>query len=120
MTAPAVPVCYRHPGRETYVTCNRCSRPICPDCMTEASVGFQCPECVAEGRRTQRPVRTTFGGSRLGDAGYVTTTLVGLNVLGLLVGVVMVGVPAVIGESLFTKITKLQLMFGSFAPNFGI
>jgi membrane associated rhomboid family serine protease len=120
MTAPAVPVCYRHPGRETYVSCNRCGRPICPDCMTEAAVGFQCPECVNEGRRTQRPVRTAFGGSRLGSAGYVTTTLIGLNVLGLLVGVVIVGVPAVIGSGLFTGVTKLQMLLGDFAPTYEI
>lgn len=120
MTAPAVPVCYRHPGRETYVTCNRCGRPICPDCMTEASVGFQCPECVSAGRRTQRQAVTAFGGSRAGYAGYVTTTLIALNVLGLLAGIVVAGVPAVLGSGLFTGVTKLQMMFGSFAPTYEI
>src|SRR4029453_8285496 len=76
----AVPVCYRHPGRETYVRCTRCDRPICPDCMNEASVGHQCPECVAEGRRTQRPTRTAFGAGLAGTRGYVTITLIALNV----------------------------------------
>jgi membrane associated rhomboid family serine protease len=79
------PVCYRHPGRETYIRCNRCDRPICPDCMREAAVGHQCPECVAEGRRTQRQTRTAFGGSTLGRQGYVTITLIVANVLMLLV-----------------------------------
>jgi len=79
------PVCYRHPGRETYIRCNRCDRPICPDCMREAAVGHQCPECVAEGRRTQRQTRTAFGGSTLGRQGYVTITLIAANVLMLLV-----------------------------------
>ena len=84
MTQPpvgAVPVCYRHPGRETYVRCTRCDRPICPDCMNEASVGHQCPECVREGRRTQRQRRTAFGGGVTGQHGYVTITLIALNVL---------------------------------------
>lgn len=75
------PVCYRHPAKETYVRCTRCERPICPECMNEASVGHQCPECVAEGRRNQRPVRTAFGGSAAGRAGVVTRTLIGINVL---------------------------------------
>jgi membrane associated rhomboid family serine protease len=78
------PVCYRHPGRETYIRCTRCERPICPDCMREASVGHQCPECVAEGRRTQRKTRTAFGGSTVGRQGYVTITLIVINVLMLL------------------------------------
>ena len=37
--------CYRHPDRETGVSCSRCGRPICPDCMTPSSVGMRCPEC---------------------------------------------------------------------------
>lgn len=48
--ADAAPRCYRHPGRVTYVSCQRCGRPICPDCQTVAAVGVQCPECIAEGR----------------------------------------------------------------------
>src|SRR5215471_19039935 len=83
-----VPVCYRHPGRETYVRCTRCERPICPDCMHEASVGHQCPECVAEGRRTQREARTTFGARRgSGAGGFATITLIVVNVILLLVSV---------------------------------
>lgn len=40
------PTCYRHHDRRAGVTCQRCDRPICPDCMTQGSVGFHCPECV--------------------------------------------------------------------------
>lgn len=87
MTAPPTPVCYRHPSRETYVRCVRCDRPICPDCMRDASVGHQCPECVAEGRRTVRQTRTTFGGTRAGVQGYVTNGLIGLNTLMLIISV---------------------------------
>ena len=38
-----VPVCYRHPGRSRNIRCQRCGRPICPDCMRDAAVGFHCP-----------------------------------------------------------------------------
>jgi membrane associated rhomboid family serine protease len=76
----AVPVCFRHPGRETYVRCTRCERPICPDCMNSASVGFQCPECVREGNRSVRQARTAFGGSTTGEQGQVTRALLALNV----------------------------------------
>jgi membrane associated rhomboid family serine protease len=40
--------CYRHPGRETGVSCSNCDRPICPDCMTPTSVGMRCPECAKQ------------------------------------------------------------------------
>jgi membrane associated rhomboid family serine protease len=75
----AAPTCYRHPDRETYVRCTRCDRPICPDCMQEAAVGFQCPECVREGSKSVRQARTVFGG-RVGADATVTKILIGLNV----------------------------------------
>ncbi len=79
-----VPTCYRHPGRETYVSCVRCGRYACPDCMRAASVGQQCLECIGAGtRRTPGgPVRragTTFGG-RPGTGAVVTWTLLAVNV----------------------------------------
>lgn len=78
--AGAPPVCYRHPDRETYIRCTRCERPICPDCMTSAAVGFQCPECVAEGRASVRPVRSRLG-AKVPTKPYVTYTLIGLCAL---------------------------------------
>ncbi|NUW44404.1 rhomboid family intramembrane serine protease [Nonomuraea rhodomycinica] len=78
--AEAVPTCYRHPERETWVRCQRCERPICPDCMRDAAVGFQCPECVAEGNKGLRQARSTFGGAVVGTP-YVTWILLGLNVV---------------------------------------
>ena len=112
MTQPpsvGVPVCYRHPSRETWVRCTRCDRPICPDCMNEASVGHQCPECVREGRRTQRSARTAFGGSVAGQRGTVTITLIVINVAVAVAGVLMSGARAAVG-GLFTGVGTVQLV----------
>jgi membrane associated rhomboid family serine protease len=73
------PTCYRHPDRETHIRCQRCSRPICPDCMHPAAVGFQCQECFKEGVRSTRTARTAYGGRRPGTAALVTKVLIGLN-----------------------------------------
>lgn len=45
-------VCYRHPNRQSFVLCQRCGRTICADCQTPAAVGFHCPECMRESRKT--------------------------------------------------------------------
>jgi hypothetical protein len=36
--------CYRHPDRETRVSCATCGRPICTECMTPTEVGIKCPD----------------------------------------------------------------------------
>src|SRR3954447_599995 len=92
------PVCYRHPSRETYIRCTRCERPICPDCMNEAAVGHQCPECVAEGRRSQRPARTAFGGTRAGHAGLATRALIALNAIVFVISAISGGAKALGGS----------------------
>ncbi|WP_149182443.1 rhomboid family intramembrane serine protease [Streptomyces sp. TRM49041] len=79
--------CYRHPGVETGIRCTRCDRPICPDCMVEASVGFQCPECVRNGSGTghgpnvARPRNIAGGAITAGDPHLVTKVLIGINLL---------------------------------------
>jgi membrane associated rhomboid family serine protease len=47
--------------------------------MRDAAVGFQCPDCIAEGRRTTRQARTAFGGLRTGNVGVVSKVLIGIN-----------------------------------------
>ncbi|MGI5196516.1 rhomboid family intramembrane serine protease [Streptomyces sp. CA-288835] len=82
--AQSLPTCYRHPDRETGISCTRCERSICPECMISASVGFQCPECVRSGSGTghsptaSQP-RTLAGGTLTEDPRLVTKILLGLN-----------------------------------------
>ncbi|MGC3001881.1 rhomboid family intramembrane serine protease [Streptomyces sp. G35A] len=82
--ARSVPVCYRHQDRETGIRCTRCERPICPECMVNASVGFQCPECVRSGSGTgHAPTasvpRTLAGGTVAADPRLLTKVLLGIN-----------------------------------------
>jgi membrane associated rhomboid family serine protease len=83
-SSPPVPTCYRHPGRETYVRCTRCDRYICPECMRDAAVGHQCPECVAEGHKSVRAPRTAMGARVGSGTPVVTYSLIGICVLAYL------------------------------------
>jgi membrane associated rhomboid family serine protease len=70
--------CYRHPDRETGVSCSECGRGICPDCMVFAPVGIRCPDHSGQAkgaRRVVQQVQRRTSGNR-----WVTKTLVGLNV----------------------------------------
>ncbi|MGW2814357.1 rhomboid family intramembrane serine protease [Streptomyces sp. NPDC001415] len=86
-----LPSCYRHPGVHTGISCSRCDRPICPECMISASVGFQCPECVRSGSGTghaptANQPRTLAGGVlAAGDPQLFTKILIGVNVAVFLV-----------------------------------
>lgn len=75
------PTCYRHPDRTTYVQCTRCQRYICPECMRDAPVGHQCPECVSAGAKTVRQTKTRSAGLRTSSAPVLTYTLIAVNVL---------------------------------------
>lgn len=87
-TAPPIEVCYRHPSVQTGVHCTRCGRPICPDCMIPAPVGYQCPECVQLARREFR----RGPGRRLRSAGITTTKVLLVTILaGFLLEVVVGG-----------------------------
>jgi membrane associated rhomboid family serine protease len=66
--------CYRHPSRETGVSCSNCGRPICPDCMTPTSVGMRCPECS----RQKTVVKTIRDTARHPE---VTIALIAINAI---------------------------------------
>ena len=76
----APPVCPRHPDRVSYVRCQRCHRPVCPECQRPAAVGVQCVDCVREQARTVRSATTVFGG-RVTDTPRVSYAIIGICVL---------------------------------------
>jgi membrane associated rhomboid family serine protease len=75
MTTEPEPVCPRHPDRVAYVRCQRCERPVCPECQRPAAVGVQCVDCVREGAKTVRTARTPFGGTITDGRPIVTWSL---------------------------------------------
>lgn len=74
------PVCYRHPDRQTAVSCTRCGRPVCPECMRSAAVGHQCVDCVQAAAYSVPPARTAAGGILRQGTPVVTYALIAANV----------------------------------------
>ena len=81
-TETRLPTCYRHPDRETGLSCSECGRPICTECMTPAPVGLRCPDHAG----TRRGPRV--GGRQFvvpqtplsGTTALVTKALIAINV----------------------------------------
>lgn len=78
MSTTETQTCYRHPDRETRVSCSSCGRPICPECMTPTPVGMRCPECASQ--RT-RVVRNPTGTPGQASAFPATIALIAINVV---------------------------------------
>lgn len=72
--------CYRHPGRQSFILCQRCGRTICPECQTQGAVGVICPECMIAQRknapRVKPAILTRFTGQ---DKPTVTYAIVGIT-----------------------------------------
>jgi len=66
--------CAYHPNVETVLRCNRCGKPICPQCAVLTEVGYRCPDCI----RSQQSV---FFNVRLSD--YPVAIIVAGAVAGL-------------------------------------
>ena len=75
----APPVCPRHPDRVSYVRCQRCGRPTCPECQRSAAVGVQCVDCV-KAQAASTPSATTVFGGRVSDRPVVTIGIIALCV----------------------------------------
>ncbi|GLK16363.1 rhomboid family intramembrane serine protease [Herbiconiux flava] len=76
--------CYRHPGRQSFVLCQRCGRTICPECQVQAAVGVHCVECARRDRASiPRPKRSRAVARRLtgADAPVVTYSLIALCIV---------------------------------------
>ncbi|KFZ83485.1 membrane protein [Amycolatopsis sp. MJM2582] len=97
----AMPGCWWHPNRPTGLSCARCERPACPDCLREAAVGFQCTDCVQAGRQQDRAQQKqyrdagygsrTLAGAQPARTAVVTPVLLALNVIVFLITVVQSG-----------------------------
>ncbi|SDC79081.1 rhomboid family intramembrane serine protease [Actinokineospora iranica] len=91
-TQAGLPACVRHAGRPTGLSCTRCGRPACPECLVEAAVGFQCVDCVTEGSRTvRRP--TTAAGAELASKPVLVPVLIAVNVAIFVLTVALAGDP---------------------------
>src|SRR6266576_6358577 len=72
--------CYRHPDRETGLSCSECGRPICTECMTMAPVGIRCPEHSGRAQGVQRVTTGVRRAAFEGTGAKVTKALIGINV----------------------------------------
>jgi membrane associated rhomboid family serine protease len=112
--------CYRHPDRETGLSCSDCGRPICADCATFAPVGIRCPDHagVRSGPATRlkpRPVRRAPGLALASETAPVTYALIAINVVIYLVTVVQGNGLSNPGGSLYLR----WLLFGPFVAHGG-
>lgn len=105
--------CYRHPDRETRVSCSECGRGVCPDCMVFAPVGIRCLDHATQGSARRPQVARRVQHQRRAAAG--DPTLVTKILIGLLVGVFLVNLAQ--GASLSTNggpLFERWLLFGPF------
>ena len=72
--------CYRHPDRETGLSCSECGRPICTDCMTMAPVGIRCPDHSGRLRGPAGVARSARRFAYEGTNALLTKILIGANV----------------------------------------
>ncbi|HKH09796.1 MAG TPA: hypothetical protein VKA73_01510 [Rubrobacter sp.] len=78
--------CYRHPKRETRVSCATCGRPICTECMRQTEVGIKCPDDARLPRgaragvmKRNQMIKTLLAGVGIAAAGVPVVAYVLLN-----------------------------------------
>jgi membrane associated rhomboid family serine protease len=73
--------CYRHPDRETGLSCSVCERPICTDCATFAAVGIRCPDHSGKPQGVEKVTRTVRRAHYEGSGALVTRALIAINII---------------------------------------
>lgn len=73
--------CYRHPDRETGLSCSVCERPICTDCATFAAVGIRCPEHSGKPQGVEKITRTVRRAHYEGSGALITRALIAINII---------------------------------------
>jgi len=119
--------CYRHPDRETGLSCSECGRPICEDCANFGPVGIRCPDHASvrpRGPATRikpRPVRRAPGIALATNQAPVTYTLIALNVLIYLIGASQGGSLGRAGTSIYRQgsLYNHMVLFGPYVPHSG-
>jgi membrane associated rhomboid family serine protease len=126
MTTVETQHCYRHPDRETGLSCSECGRPICADCATFAPVGIRCPDHagVRSGPTTRlkpRPVRRAPGIALATGSAPITKILIGINVAIYLVGAVQGGGLFDPGNSIYHagSVYRHAVLYGPWVANGG-
>ena len=109
-----MPTCYRHPDRETGLSCSECGRPVCTECMTMAPVGIRCPDHAGGAARRKRisPPTIARAPGRVLDA-RIVTGLIALNVVVYLITAVQGNGLNAPGGSLYTK----WILYGPFVAH---
>jgi hypothetical protein len=117
-------LCANHPHRHTTLRCNRCEKPICPECAIQTPVGYRCKECV----RGQQKVFDTSTRLDYPIAGFIAFVAVGLaaallDVLGFwglfLSPVVGGGIAEIISRAIKRRRSRRLPLVATIAGGFG-
>jgi membrane associated rhomboid family serine protease len=71
--------CYRHPGRQSFVLCQRCGKTVCPDCQVQAAVGVHCLDCARQNRPVRPKPRFVTAFRSTSTQPVVTYSLIGIT-----------------------------------------
>jgi membrane associated rhomboid family serine protease len=105
--------CYRHPDRETGVSCSECGRGLCPDCMVFAPVGIKCPDHAGVAQGAARVVKGVRRAGVEGTGALVTKTLIALNVAIFLLQLAQGGTLSNVGGTIYEEFALfIQASYG--------